>query len=207
MNEKRQETLLAAWCLLIGEEASIDFARQQLASAGVGFIKVASNQELDRSRIASDKANPDVKYAYQDSSTLTEKEMSAFNIIIEACEDWQYKLKLSDLCMRLEIPLIHSGTMGPRMQVYTMMPGRSACLRCALPIAGIDDVPLTPSTTPSFKPVSACTGAFMALEAIKIITGLGVTQGNEMWKLDALSGELEIIRGLDPQRGCPDCGK
>jgi len=43
----------------------------------------------------------------------------------------------------------------------------------------------------------------MALEAIKIIAGLGVTQGNELWKMDGLSRELEIVRGLDRQRDCP----
>ncbi len=40
-----------------------------------------------------------------------------------------------------------------------MIPGKSACLRCALPIAGIDQVPLKPtasSTIDSRHRISRC---------------------------------------------------
>jgi hypothetical protein len=44
-----------------------------------------------------------------------------------------------------------------------------------------------------------------ALESLKILSRLGVSQGNELLKFDGLSGEFEVIRGLDPRRDCPDC--
>lgn len=79
-----------------------------------------------------------------------------------------------------------------------------------MPVVGIDDFPHTtrkiPGQKPELLPVHGMIGSLMALEAIKVLTRLGVSQGNEMLKFDGFSGEFEIIRGLDPRHDCPDCG-
>ena len=114
---------------------------------------------------------------------------------------------LSDICMDGEKVLIHSGITGFRFQIYTMIPGRSACLRCALPLAGIDQVPLQPTTVPIVDAVIELVDAWQSLEAIKYLGKIGIVQGNELFKFDCLSGEFEVIRGLDARLDCPDCGR
>jgi molybdopterin/thiamine biosynthesis adenylyltransferase len=128
-------------------------------------------------------------------------------IVIDTLSDWQKKLTLSDICMDAERVLVHSGITGFRFQIYTMIPGRSACLRCALPVAGIDQVPLTPATTPTIDAVIELVDAWQSLEVIKYLTKIGIVQGNELFKFDCLSGEFEVIRGLDANLDCPDCGR
>jgi len=49
-------------------------------------------------------------------------------------------------------------------------------------------------------------GNALALAAVKVITGFGASQANEIIKIDGLSGELEVLRGFDAVRDCPDCG-
>jgi molybdopterin-synthase adenylyltransferase len=128
-------------------------------------------------------------------------------IVIDTLSDWQQKLTLSDICMDREKVLVHSGITGFRFQIYTMIPGRSACLRCALPLAGIDQVPLGPTGPPAIDAVIELVDAWQSLEAIKYLAKIGIVQGNELFKFDCLSGEFEVIRGLDAKLDCPDCGR
>jgi molybdopterin/thiamine biosynthesis adenylyltransferase len=139
---------------------------------------------------------------------FAEELINDVTMVIDCLENWQDKLLASDVCMQLRKTLIHAGSSGNgmRFQIYAMRPGKSACLRCAFPLAGIDDVPLIPESNEHFEPIVAMVAAMQSLEAIKIMSRLGVSQGNELLKFDGLSGEFEIIRGLDPQHGCPDCG-
>lgn len=132
---------------------------------------------------------------------------SKCDVVIDGLINWQDKLLASDACMQIGKPLVHAGGSGFRYQLFTMRPNRSACLRCAFPMAGIDDVPLQP---PEHKPIAAVLGmigAWQAVETIKLIAKIGAIQGNELTKIDWLSGEFETIRGLDPRKDCPDCGR
>lgn len=133
--------------------------------------------------------------------------IASADAVVDVLDNWQHKLVTSDLCMQLTKPLIHAGGSGFRFQVYNMLPGKSACLRCVFPEVGMDDVPLTTTDVSSMAPVVGMIAALQALEAIKVVADIGATQGNELWKFDWLSGELETIRGLDPRFDCPDCGK
>jgi adenylyltransferase/sulfurtransferase len=133
--------------------------------------------------------------------------LAQHDIVIDSLLSWQEKLLLSDMCMSLNKPMIHSGITGFRYQLFCMLPGKSACLRCALPLAGIDDIPLQPSEAKTIDAILAIVGAWQAIETMKLIAHVGATQGNELLKFDCLSGECEIIRGLDRQLDCPDCGK
>jgi adenylyltransferase/sulfurtransferase len=139
---------------------------------------------------------------------FAEELIADVTLVVDCLANWQDKLLASDVCMQLRKTLIHAGPSGNgmRFQIYAMRPGKSACLRCAFPLAGIDDVPLIPESNEQFEPIVAMVAAMQSLEAIKIMSRLGVSQGNELLKFDGLSGEFEIIRGLDPQHGCPDCG-
>jgi molybdopterin/thiamine biosynthesis adenylyltransferase len=136
-----------------------------------------------------------------------EKFVQQAEIVIDTLPDWQQKLTLSDICMEYEKVLVHSGITGFRFQIYTMIPGRSACLRCALPLAGIDQVPLKPPALPAIDAVIELVDAWQSLEAIKYLGKMGIVQGNELFKFDCLSGEFEVIRGLDAKLDCPDCGR
>jgi molybdopterin/thiamine biosynthesis adenylyltransferase len=136
-----------------------------------------------------------------------EKQIGPAEIIIDTLSDWQKKLTLSDISMEYEKVVVHSGITGFRFQIYTMIPGKSACLRCALPLAGIDQVPLKPTNNFSISAVMELVDAWLSLEAIKYLSKIGIIQGNEMFKFDCLSGEFEVIRGLDANIDCPDCGR
>lgn len=212
MTVKKQERLISSKCLLIAGDTQLETTITHLIDAGIGHISaIGDSHSLNalRSAASNHAANSDVSVEFHEleRDKIAESMIEGVNLVVEASLDWQFKLRLCDFCMRLDVPMIHSGASGLRFQLFTMVPGKSACLRCAFPLAGIDDFPITPVERATFSPIATCAGAFMALESIKLLANLGVTQGNEFWKIDGLSGEIEIIRGLDPQRDCPDCGQ
>jgi adenylyltransferase/sulfurtransferase len=215
MSEQAQSRLLAGTVAVVGLSSWGSLAAQYLADVGIGRLIAADDQEetlkrLDQSLKRSSRNNPDTQITLKQwrfNATEAEPLLSGAHAVVDGLENWQHKLIISDLCMQLKKPLVHAGGSGFRFQVYTMMPLKSACLRCVFPEVGMDDVPLTPTDTSTLSPVSAMIGALQALETIKIVAKLGASQGNELWKFDWLSGEFETVRGLDPRFDCPDCGR
>ncbi len=211
MSEEKLGRILRSTCLCIAGGEPLEYAVQHLVRAGVGAVHIFGERGyLEPFERWGGAINPDVNVELHQllaDADPGDNVFSGVNVVIESALDWQFKLRISDTCMRLGIPLIHCGSSGLRFQLFSMVPGKSACLRCALPVIGIDDVPLHPVPRDTFDPVAACAGSLMALEAIKLICGLGVIQGNELWKVDGLSGEIEIVRGLDRRHDCPDCGR
>lgn len=211
MTSDKQSRLLSASCVLFAGEETVETVMAHLIKAGVGRITVLGDSlTLCRmSDLTATILNPDTVIRFQELNghDLEEALFNNVDLVIEGLLDWQTKLRVSDLCMRLKLPLIHSGSSGLRFQLFTMLPGKSACLRCALPASGIDDFPITPLERDTFAPVANCAGSIIALEAVKLLAGIGVQQGNVLWKVDGLRGDVETVRGLDPRNDCPDCGR
>jgi adenylyltransferase/sulfurtransferase len=213
MTKDAQARLLAGKATILGNSETGAVVAKALAQVGVGTLTLvdASPKALKRSSqsLAERKSFADTRVilkALPLDDSRTEELLYHSTVVIDALSDWQDKLALSDMCMQARVALIHAGVVGFRFQFFSMLPGRSACLRCALPLAGIDDVPLEPVKLGRISAVSEMVGSWQAIEAMKLIARVGATQGNELFKVDCLSGEFEIVRGLDAQADCPDCG-
>lgn len=213
VEEIHQVRLLAGTAFILGGMGTGVIAAEYLHSCGVGSIIAADKNNLvvDRLRQSSKLAvNPDSSVyprLWSGDANQLEQWIIESEVVVDGLEDWQEKLLLSDLCMSIGRPLVHAGVIGFRLQCYTMLPGKSSCLRCALPRVGIDDVPLKPPEPAGSQMVLGIAGSLQALETMKLVAQLGATQGNELIKLDGVSGEFEVFRGLDPSVDCPDCGR
>jgi adenylyltransferase/sulfurtransferase len=213
MTKQAQVRLLAGKVVICGVSGSGGFAGRTLAQAGLGQLILVGERMKELAGFGDSirtSRGPDTKIALANCK-LTDLQMEdlilASDVVIDSLSNWQEKLTLSDLCMSASTPLIHAGIAGFRYQLFSMLPSKSACLRCALPLAGIDDVPIKPPKLGKIDAILKMVGAWQAIEAIKLVGKVGATQGNELFKFDCLSGEFEIIRGLDGQSDCPDCGR
>jgi molybdopterin/thiamine biosynthesis adenylyltransferase len=128
------------------------------------------------------------------------------DVIADALGNWQGKMLTSDVCMRLKKTLIHAGVRAFEFQLYTMIPGKSACLRCVFANLGLDDVTASHSGHGVLGPVAGMAGAFQAIEAIKVIAGIGTTPGSYLVRFDALRRYFDDVSELLPRPDCPDCG-
>ena len=121
------------------------------------------------------------------------------DLIIDAMDNFSSRYLLNKAALDRKIPFIHGAIHGFHGQATTVLPGRTACLRCIFPEAP------PPETFPVVGVTPGIIGLIQATEAIKYITGL----------CDLLAGKLLIWYGIRPtletidverDPGCKDCG-
>lgn len=210
MSRHKLEALNLSTVLVVaGADAALSLV-ELLADAGIGRIIVVpqgAEQQSSYQAVTSSDTSLEIRsYNEAEGVNALEGLLAEVDLVVETFLDWQIKLGLSDLAMRLGKALIHSGVVGHRYQIYFIKPGKSACLRCALPGVGIEDFPLGAVAPHPIKAVETWAGSLMALDAIKYLADLGVIQTTTLWRIDPLSGDIEAVRNLASVKDCPDCG-
>jgi len=210
MNADAQVRLLNGSALILGLEGTGLAVAEYLASAGVGRIGLVDEEEKLRDCIdVLRKINSDVRVDAQNvsfDSHSADSVLKEYDVIVDSLSDWQGKLLASDVAMHLNKPLVHGGLFGFACQIFTMIPGRSACLRCALPFVGLEDVPME-KLNAAFAPTVAVASAMQASAVIKLIAELGGIGGTTLIQFDASTLETTNVRNLSCRQDCPDCGQ
>lgn len=231
MNAVRQQKLRNASILVIGLSPAGSTCALHLAQAGIGRLllqdhSLVQKQDLSSHLIFSERdvnrpkievvrerlleLNPDLEvetHIQKFDAHNAEKLLQTADLAAEALENWQDKLLASDNCMRLGKPLIHSGIIAFSFHVFSMIPTRSACLRCVFAKLGLEDFPPTGMQNAVLGSVAGIAGAFQATEAIKWLTQLGTISGNHLLRFDVLRSEFDDMTELTGRSDCPDCGR
>jgi molybdopterin-synthase adenylyltransferase len=118
---------------------------------------------------------------------------------VDALDNMETRYIINQAVVESGVPFFHGAVFGFDGRAMTIIPGKSACLRCVckrvLPEEKIPVIGVTP----------AVIGVIQANEVIKYITGLGELLTNRMLVYEGLISrftELEITR--DPE--CDHCG-
>lgn len=230
MGPAAQARLFRSRVLVVGLSGTGSVAAVYLASAGVGelgllddgLVKPAaltgqvclSASDAGNSRISATRAriassNPGVAVAEHSrpfDAQAAEEVIAKYDLVLDGLTDWQEKLLASDASMRHGRPLLHSFVCGYNWHHFTILPGRTACLRCAAGSMGIDDLPPAPGQTGAFGPALGMCAAFQAGEAVKHICQIGPASAGQLARFDGLKSALYTTGGLKPVSDCPDCG-
>ncbi len=224
-----QETLLRASVLIIGAGGLGSPAALYLAAAGVGTIGlvdpetvVLSNlhrqilhatESLGRPKALSAKArlvalNPGVTVrAHQERLTAANaaERLQGYDVVLDGSDNFPTRYLVNDACVRSGTPLVHGGVVHLRGQVLTVLPGRSACVRCVFPEP--PEVGAVPSCQEAGVLGSAAgiLGSLMAHEALKLLLGLGEPLTD---RLVVFEGDRSRFREVPVRRdsGCAVCG-
>lgn len=209
MNEQAQLKLLAGSALILGVDGTGVLVGKHLAAAGVGKIGLVDQESKLAVAVDSlSEINPDAHISAHQlhfDSHNADSILKDYDVIVDSLSDWQSKLLASDVAMHLNKPLIHGGLFGFSCQVFTMLPGRSACLRCALPLVGLEDVPME-KLNADFAPTVAVAAAMQASAVIRLVADLGGIGSSTLTQFDALTLETSAVRELSKRPDCPDCG-
>lgn len=231
MTAERQQRLVQSTVVVLGLNATGTTCAMHLAQAGVGrlilvdcdFVNVSdislhpllitadigrckAEVVADRLRTMCPEVRVDVRVQQFDPHNA-ESLLYEADLAVEGLSNWQDKLLASDNCMHVLKPLIHAGLIEFSFHVFSMMPGRSACLRCVFSNLGLDDLPASGPGRGELGAISGLAGAFQAAEAIKIITRLGTISGNHLLRFDVLRSEFDDMTQLTGRSDCPDCGR
>jgi molybdopterin/thiamine biosynthesis adenylyltransferase len=111
------------------------------------------------------------------------------------------RLAVNRECVRLGVPVAHGFAQNFSGEVFTVLPGKSACLACALD----ESFPET-KTTPVVGVTTGMIGTAMAAAAILSLTGIGDPLAGERLIYDLAFLEITKI-SVEKKPLCPACGK
>ncbi len=121
------------------------------------------------------------------------------DMIVDAMDNFAARYVLNKTALIKKIPFFHGAVQGFYGQATTIIPGRTACLRCIFPEA-------PPLTVPPVVGVTVgVIGCIQANEVIKYILGIGSLLENRLLMWDGLRVEMDEVP-LEKDPRCEDCG-
>src|SRR5919197_923083 len=200
----------------------------QLTAMGIGKLKIVDRDvveisNLHRQHLYSDKdigkvkveaaaerlraMNPAVEVEPAPLSVTkytAEGIVAGFDIVIDALDSIDARYALNDACVKFNIPFIYGGALGMVGSICTILPNKSACLRCIFPALSEDDMP-TCSTEGVHPSILYLVGGIQVSEAAKIIMGQKPTLQDKLLYIDLNELSFDKIKVLR-QKECPSCG-
>lgn len=221
-----QERLLAAHVLIVGLGGLGSPAALYLAAAGVGRLSLADDDQVDLSNLQRQIAhrhddlgiakvrsaarsisaiNPDTTLdlieTRMDGRYLTDCVANA-DLVVDASDNFETRYQLNDACFETRVPLVSGAAIRMEGQISVFDPriDASPCYRCLYPEAD-DDAALNCSENGVAAPLVGIIGSMQAMEALKVITGVGDALVGKVLYLDAARMEWQSLN-LSRRPGC-----
>jgi molybdopterin/thiamine biosynthesis adenylyltransferase len=129
-----------------------------------------------------------------------------FDFVIDGTDTVESKFLVNDGAIALGIPFSHAGILGFRGQTLTVIPRRSACLRCLFPLPPSPDEIPTCQSAGIIGALAGSIGLIQAGEALKFLLNEGELLTNRLLTYDAARQRWRTVElSVDPQ--CPACGE
>ena len=223
-----QERLRSATAIVVGMGALGSPAALYLAAAGVGTVGVVDDGQVELSNLhrqplhftpdlelpkvatAAVKLrvlNPEVQveeYQVRVEDANAEAIVAGAGVVLDCTDSFESRYLLNDACCAQGVPLVSGAVLGFGGQAMTIVPGRSACYRCAF------ESPPPPGSVPSCREAgvlgatAGIVGSIQALEALKLLAGVGRPLLDTILQLDALTMEQTLV-ATERRAGCPAC--
>ena len=226
IGEDGQVRLLNSRVLVVGAGGLGSSVIANLSSLGVGVIGIVdpdyvelSNlnrqfihniQNLGRSKVDSaalwiQNYNPDIqvsKYkSYLDKSNYKEI-VKDYDLIVDCVDGYKSKFFLNEICINLEIPLVHGGVSGFCGQVLTVIPKKTACLGC---VFGVPDENCYEEKG-VVSPAVSTIGSIQSLQVLKLLLNLDGLLTDRILFFDGAKMTFKELK-ISKSRHCTFCGK
>ncbi len=224
-----QQALLDARALVIGLGGLGSPAALYLAAAGVGALTLVDHDVVDLSnlqrqiihdqgflgqaKVASAAAriaalNPDTRVD-QIASSLDGPELAAevakADVVLDGTDNFTARYAINAACVATRTPLVSGAAIRFEGQVTVVDPRQddAPCYRCLYGDAGDDALNCAENGVAA--PLVGVVGSIQAMEAMKIIAGVGDSLAGYVVHLDAKRMEWRKLR-LTKDPDCPTCG-
>ncbi len=125
-------------------------------------------------------------------------------VIVDATDGMEAKVLLNELAVELEVPLVHAGVLALDGQLMTIVPRRSACLRCLfVELPPQDEMPSCQQAG-ILGPIVGAVGLASAREAYALLRGEAAPLENQLAILDGAALRWRHIQ-LRRNPRCPAC--
>jgi len=224
-----QERLRASGALIVGLGGLGSPVAMYLAAAGIGTLELCDDDRVDLSnlqrqvahttaRIGEPKVhsaaqalralNPDTRieeHARRLGGEALDRAVQRVDLVLDCSDNFETRFALNRTCHAHGTPLVSGAAIrwDGQVAVFDQRPG-SPCYRCLYDEQGEDD--LRCSENGVAAPLVGVIGSLQALEAMKLLCGVGESLGGRLLVLDALAMQWRELR-LRPDPDCPVCGR
>ena len=228
-----QQRLGSARILVVGAGGLGSPAAFYLAAAGVGTLRVADDDIVDRSNLQRQILHTDARVGMPKvasaaaalsalnprtrieamreriTSDNVERMLDQVDVVVDGADNFAARYLLNDACVKLHKPLVYGAVHRFEGQLGVFDAGRrrglSPCYRCLFP------EPPPPGAAPNCSEAGVLgvlpgvVGLLQATEAIKLVLGIGESLDGRLLHFDAMSMRFRETR-LAPDPECVVCG-
>ena len=225
VGEKGQQKLLDAKVLMLGAGGLGSPSALYLAAAGVGNIGIIdmdvvdeSNlqrqilhnldrvgmRKVDSAKVALTSINPDLNVTTYDTRLGADNILDiidGYDVIVDGTDNFPTRYLVNDATLLKKIPVVHGSIFRFEGQVTVFDPYNGPCYRCLIPEPPPAELAPSCAEAGVLGVLPGIVGSIQALEAIKMILGLGEPLVGRLLAFDALE---ESFRSFKVRRD-PDC--
>jgi len=223
-----QQRLLNAKVLIIGLGGLGSPAAMYLAAAGVGHLYISDFDKVELSNLQRQiihDSNDIGKYkvdsaresllALNPSITVTPLDkllankaliepINKVDIVLDCTDNLKTRLAINQACVQTKTPLISGAAirMEGQISVFNSNLNNSPCYRCLYP--NDEELVETCTETGILAPMVGIIGSLQALEAMKIIIGIGNNLIGQLLLIDGITMDFQTIK-VKKNPKCPTC--
>lgn len=220
--EEGQEKLKKASVFIAGAGGLGSVVSIYMAAAGFGRIRIVDSDSVELSNlnrqvlhwtddVGRSKAksaqetllgiNPEIEVEAI-METIDEESIDRLlqgcDLIMDAMDNFPTRYLLNRAALQRNIPLFHGAICGFQGQATTIIPGKTACLRCIFPRA-------PPATTfPALGSTCGVIGSVQVTEAVKYVLGSGELLLNRLMLWDGQNSCMDEV-ACQRSSSCLDC--
>ena len=224
-----QQKLLDSKVLLLGAGGLGSPAALYLAAAGVGTLGIidmdvvdASNlqrqilhnmdrvgeRKVDSAKKSLTLLNPDIDVVTYDTRLAADNVLDiidGYDVIVDGTDNFPTRYLVNDASLVKRIPVVHGSIFRFDGQVTVYHPFVGPCYRCQVPEPPPPELAPSCSEAGVLGVLPGIIGSIQAMEAIKLILGLGDPLVGRLLAYDALEESFRTFK-INRDPACPACG-
>ncbi|HUS45155.1 MAG TPA: HesA/MoeB/ThiF family protein [Phycisphaerae bacterium] len=220
-----QQRLLGASALVVGAGGLGSAALFYLAASGVGRLGIVDAERVELSnlnrqvlhrtedvgRCKTERAEEAIRALNPDcavepfpdslSAANVRERLRGYDVVLDCTDNFPTRFLISDACWLEGKPLVSAAVQRFEGLLLAVIPGKgNPCYRCLVP------EPQPPQGKGIFGAVPGVMGTLEAMEAMKMLLGIGEGLADRLLVYNGLKGTVRTVkRTCDP--ACPLCGE
>ena len=232
IGEDGQQRLASSRVLLIGLGALGTVVADQVARAGIGFLRLIDRDFVELSNLQRQSlfdeedvrnnlpkaiaaeaklrrinSSVDIEALVEDVNPSNIEDFIAdVDVVLDALDNFETRFVLNDACAKQGKPWMYTAAVGSYGLVMPILPGRTPCLRCLLGNLPAPGTSATCETAGVIAPITHIIASIQVAEALKLLTGHLEPSQIRLTAYDVWSHRFQRIDvGRESMSSCPVC--